>query len=140
MKKIFISLFLFVNSMIFSSTYKDGLYVVKASEPYYNWISVVEVTISNGEISKVQSEDYNSKGEKRTEDVKGNQYMKSKHGFDFTDVVNKFTKELTSKKNTKDIDGIAGATHSMNIFKSLANKALKNAELGDTQKSIINTK
>lgn len=140
MKKIFVLLFLFVNSMIFSSTYKDGLYVSKSSEPYYNWVSVVEITISNGEISKVQSEDYNSKGEKRTKDTQGNQYMKSKHGFDFTDVVNKFTTELTSKKNTKDVDGIAGATHSMNIFKSLADQALKNAESGTTQNSIINSK
>lgn len=141
MKKILTILFLALSTAIFSATqYKDGLYVVKATKPSYDWYSVVEITISNGTISKVEAEDYNIKNEKRTNDVAGNQYMKSKYGYDFTDVVANFTKKFTASKNLSTVDAIAGATLSNNIYKSLAEEALKKAEIGSTDQSIINSK
>lgn len=141
MKKIFTLLFLTLSTAIFSATqYKDGLYVVKAEKPSYDWYSVIEITISNGSISKVEAEDYNIKNEKRTNDTAGNQYMKSKYGYDFKDVVANFTKKLTAGKNLSTVDALAGATLSNNIYKSLAEQALKKAETGSTDQSIINSK
>lgn len=145
MKNKFLNIFIIALMVIFSSSlttlaasnYKDGLYVAKSDTPSHNWISVVELTIKNGEIYKVEAENYNDKMMRRTSDTVGNSYMKKQYGFDFNDVVNNFTSKLLTNKKLSDVDAIAGATLSNDIFKMLSEQALKDAEVGNTQQSII---
>ncbi len=140
MKKIFSLTFLIVCFMSFATQYKDGTYSAQSSKPYHGWLSVVQLTIKDGEVSNIIIEDFNKDNVKRSDNIKANQELKKDTGSTYPDMVNNFKSQFNAKKNVDDIDQIAGATKQNKIFKKLTKAALSNAEKGDTTRALFDAR
>ncbi|MGL5054515.1 MAG: hypothetical protein ACRC54_02355 [Fusobacteriaceae bacterium] len=140
MKKFISLTFLTVCLVSFAAQYKDGTYSAQSSKPYHGWLSVVQVTIKNGEVDNIIIEDFDKDNVKRSDNLKANEELKKDTGSTYSDIVNNFKTQFSAKKNVNDIDQIAGATKQNKIFKNLTKAALINAEKGDTNRSLFDAR
>ena len=124
-----------------SKTYADGVYTAQSQE-YSNDASgdtagngygVVTITIQDGVISDCKFETYELDGTLKDENYgKENGEIANK---DFYNKAQKaraacdnYAKQLSAKKDVKEVDAISGATINYNEFKEAVAEALKQAE------------
>ncbi|WP_125151948.1 FMN-binding protein [Clostridium rectalis] len=120
-------------------TYKDGKYKASYDKAdSHGWKAFVELEVKNGKISAVDF-DYLSKDNKRkTEDRNYNETMKkSKSKTSPKEFCPKLEKNLVEKQDLNKVDGVSGATSSVENFKALAKAALENASKGETKETIV---
>lgn|SRR3712207_4822157 len=122
-------------------SYKDGKYKAEANKTdNYGWKSYVEIEIKDGKIANVDFDYLNKDNKRKSQDEKYNKSMKEKAGTSPKEFCSKVSKDLVEKQNLDKLDGISGATHSVNEFKTLAKAALNNAEKGNTEEATVKIK
>lgn len=132
MKKLAVFIFFAIMSASFAQKYKDGVYHSQSSKPIHGWITVVEIEIEKGEITKINVEDFDKDYKDRSTDVDDNKNLKKDIGVTYPQIASDFESQFMAKKDLKDIDAIAGATSFYKTFKMLTNSALEAAEKGET--------
>ncbi|MFU0825644.1 FMN-binding protein [Clostridium sp.] len=115
------------------SALKDGTYKAEAKDfDDKGWKPFVEVEIKDGKIATVNFDYTNKDGKFKSEDAEYNQKMEAKVKTGPAKYTKELEDSLVEKQDPEAVDTVAGATHSVANFKTLAGKALENAKNGDT--------
>lgn len=126
-----------------SSVKKDGTYRAKFENAVYDWTEYVELTIADGQITAVDYDAVNAKGEKKSQDAAYDENMKSGNesaGLPAIGPSTFYAEYEQALLQAQDVDGIsavAGATQSYNNFKILVNALSKKIATGDTSEAIV---
>lgn len=112
---------------------KDGKFKAEAADfDERGWKSFVEVEVKAGKITAVTFDDINKDGKFKSEDADYNKAMEDKVKTGPAKYTKQLEDALLAKQDVAKVDAIAGATNSVNAFKTLATKVLENAAKGDT--------
>jgi major membrane immunogen (membrane-anchored lipoprotein) len=87
----------------------------------HGWKASVAVTYENGKIVKVDFEEVNKDGKKKSEDTEYNTKMKAKTGISAADAMAKLEQTYLE---TGKVDAVSGATATTNKFKALVEQAI----------------
>ncbi len=121
-----------------SSDLKDGIYRAEYKKfDKYGWRQFLDLEIKNGTIASANFDYINRDGNLKSQDLSYNKRMKDKSGTSPKEFTPLFEKELLDKQSIEKLDGVAGATHSFQDFRALAEIILKNAKQGKTEKIIL---
>ncbi|CAM3053627.1 FMN-binding protein [Hathewaya histolytica] len=123
-----------------TSQYKDGKYKAeydKADER--KWKAFIEIEIKDGKIASSNFDYVNDKGQFKSKDEGYNKMMKEQGKKTCAEEFSKkFNEGLVSKQDVEKVDGVSGATHSFDDFKTLSSKVLsEKATKGDTSTLLV---
>ncbi len=106
---------------------KAGTYKAESEKDERGYVASIEIEVKDGKIATVK---YDEKGEKgsKLDDADYNTNMKAKSGTNPIEVYPKLEAALVEKQDASKVDVITGATHSVDSFKALAEKALEGAK------------
>lgn len=122
------------SDIAYVNNYGDGIYIVEEAHFNSGWKDFVELTVKNGKTSITKYDSYDKDGNLKSEDedikTRMISYSKAKNRGEICPET--YGKELVEKfnqcnNNPSEIETVAGATISSDIFKNLAEKALNNA-------------
>lgn len=141
MKKLLLLFFILSSITVLASQYKDGVYYVVASKGTWGWKPFTQITVKNGKITEVITDRINSKGELASKDESYNSSMLKKNKTNPKDYSDKLPKNYyKANGNIDKIDGIAGATDTVNEFKVMMKFLIDKAEKGQPGKYEIDKK
>ena len=121
-----------------SSNLKDGVYRAEYKNfDKYGWRQFLDLEVKNGVIISVDFDYVNRDGNLKSQDASYNKRMKDKSGISPNEFKVMFEKELLEKQAVEKLDGVAGATHSFQNFRALAEVILKNSKQGITKKIVL---
>lgn len=124
-----------------SAAFKDGDYKAsydKADEHGYK--AVVTVSVKGGKIAKVDFDNYDKDGKRKSEDAKYEEAMKKQKNIGPKEYTPKLNQQLVDSQDASKVDGVTGATQSSKEFKELSKAALDKAKKGDTSETILKAK
>ncbi len=116
--------------------FQDGIYEVQMPDYDNGWKDFVRVTITGGEVEKVEYDGRDEDGALKSDDEKYRKDMiagNAAKGLPETypaDYGQKLADAYLASGSVEEMDGVAGATISTNHFKKLVRHALINARLG----------
>ncbi|GAA0750526.1 MULTISPECIES: FMN-binding protein [Clostridium] len=106
---------------------KAGTYKAESEKDERGYVASIEIEVKDGKIATVKYDEKGDKGSK-LDDADYNTNMKAKSGTNPIEVYPKLEAALVEKQDASKIDVITGATHSVDSFKALAEKALEGAK------------
>lgn len=122
--------------------YKDGTYEVEMPEYDNGWKDYVRVTVKEGEVSAIEFDARNEKGELKTANesyknnmISGNAANNLPQTYP-AEYAQKLIDNYAAAGSTDEMEMVAGATTSSKNFKKLLKHALLNAKNGDTALSV----
>lgn len=121
-----------------SSKLKDGNYTVEtANADDHGYKAKLSITVSEGKITEAKYNEFNAETNVMKRDDKDyNEKMKGVSGVGPSEYEPQLEKSLIDKQSA-EIDVVTGATNSSEQFKKLAAEALKNAEEGKTEETLV---
>lgn len=133
MKKLLVLIFMLCGFSLLAVDYADGTYYVEADKTTWGWRPFTEITIKNGQISKIVFDRKNKKGKLASEDASYNKSMKKKEGTNPEEYSVVIPQNYSDAGNDLEkMDGLAGATDSVREFKIMMSFLLEKAAKGDT--------
>lgn len=123
-------IFILLSAAIMAAGLKDGSYWVEERGYSHGWKAFTSITVENGEVVTVTYDKFNADNEYASSNDKYNTDMKEKSGSSPAEFTRALEKDFMAKKNVEDIDAIAGATGSVEVFKKQMKFLLKKAKKG----------
>lgn len=124
-----------------ASEYKDGTYRAEAAEFSHGWKEYVEITIADGKISAVEvdafKEDDADARKSKDPDYKTAMVEGNKANGVAETYPEEFYKKLADSIMAGEVETVAGATHSSDSVKVMAEAALANAKEGKTETAVV---
>ncbi|MDF2840149.1 MAG: FMN-binding domain protein [Clostridia bacterium] len=111
---------------------KDGTYLATGIADQSNWVPEIAVTIDQGKITAVEYDEISPM--KKSEYLEYQKSFKQQSKIDLLAVYTTIQNELIKNQDITKINDLAGATKTVENFKSLAASALNNAKDGDKYK------
>lgn len=105
--------------------YKDGVFKAESDRDENGWKSIINIMVEDGQITEVDYDEENSKGEKKSADKDYSKSMEDASGISPSDAYEQLEKALINTQDPQKIDAVTGATGSSGNFKELAGKALE---------------
>lgn len=105
--------------------YKDGDYNTESDVDENGWKGKIDITVKDGKIDKVDYNEFDEKGNKKTEDLEYSENMENSSGIMPKDAFEQLEEALINTQNPDKIDAVAGATSSSEQFKELAEESLE---------------
>ena len=107
---------------------KDGTYSAQGEKDDKGYTASIEIEVKDGKIATVK---YDEKGEDGTSKLDNEQYntmMKEKSGSNPIEAFPALQESLVEKQDVASVDAVTGATSTSETFKTLAEKALADAQ------------
>jgi major membrane immunogen (membrane-anchored lipoprotein) len=105
---------------------KDGVYYAEESDfDSHGWKGMITITVKGGKITSVFYDEINKSNELKGLNNSYSQSMKEKSKITPKQAVEKLSASLVAKQDPAKVDAVTGATGSVDKFKALADKAIK---------------
>lgn len=112
---------------------QDGEYSLKELNPdAHGWSFFMNMTVAGGQITEVEWDYVNPEGTLKSEDEAYQERMAEKVNIGPKEFVPALAQDLIEKQNAKEVEVVAGATHSTYSFKTYAAQLINAAQKGDT--------
>lgn len=105
--------------------FEDGVYTAEGEPDERGWKSIITITVEDGEIKEVDYDEINDDGLYKSEDEEYEEAMKSASGVSPEEAYEQLEDALESTQDVDEVDAVAGATGSSEMFKELAKEALE---------------
>lgn len=127
MKKSLLFLFILVSTLA-SANLKDGKYTCVSDKTIWFWYPYTEMTVEKGQVVSVSHDRIKKEGQKASQDNDYNKSMMKKNGVNPAIYSQKIPENyFKAGKSLEKMDGIAGATDSVNHFKKQMTLLLEKA-------------
>jgi len=102
----------------------DGTFNAEAEPDERGWKGQIDITVENGEISLVEYDEVNEEGKFKSEDEEYAKSMSAASGVTPEEAYQQLEDDLMEVQDVEQVEVVAGATTSSDMFKELANEAL----------------
>lgn len=109
-------------------SYKDGQYDAESEVDDHGYKSVINISVKDGKIDKVDYEELSEDGEKKSEDENYAGMMEGASGVTPASAYEQLENSLVKSQDPDKVDAVTGATGSSETFKKLAKEALDKAK------------
>jgi len=104
--------------------FTDGTFNAEGEADERGWTPTIEITVNSGRITKVNYDEVNAEGKKKSEDVEYGKNMKNASGVTPAEAYEQLETSLIDTQDPDSVEMVSGATTSSESFKELANEAL----------------
>lgn len=119
-------------------TLQDGTYRAEVKEAdERGWKAFVEATVVDGKITEANYDYVNADGGLKSEDEEYNKMMKDAAGTSPAEYGPALGEALVETQDPSKVDVVSGATHSSEIFTTLATALMENMTTGNTEVAIV---
>jgi len=105
--------------------YEDGTFDAESEYDDNGWKGSIDIEVKDGKITKVNYNELNKDGEKKSEDDDYSASMEESSGISPKEAYGQLEKSLIEAQDPDELEAVSGATGSSGVFKDLANHALK---------------
>lgn len=119
-------------------TLKDGTYTLEETNYSNDYRVVFSIVVKDGKIAESKYDNLNEAGESKKENAEYNKMMLEKAGIAPEEFIPAFNEALVAAQTPTGIEVISGATHSFRAFQNYAQQLIQAAQVGNTEKIVIN--
>ncbi|HLS53330.1 MAG TPA: FMN-binding protein [Tissierellaceae bacterium] len=105
--------------------YRDGSFDAEAEPDENGWKGQISIKVEGGKIAKVDYDEIDSAGEKKSKDTDYAKAMESSSGVTPADAFKQLEEALINSQDPDKIEAVSGATASSASFKKLAKEVLE---------------
>lgn len=109
-------------------TLKDGTYKAESEADDHGNTASIEIEVKDGKIATVKYDEKSSEGVSKLDNEEYNANMKDKSGTNPIEAFPALEAALVEKQDVASVDTVTGATATSEKFKTLAEKALADAQ------------
>ncbi|MFP4365079.1 MAG: FMN-binding protein [Spirochaetia bacterium] len=102
----------------------------------HGWKPQLQITIQNGNISRVGFDYVNTQGQQKSQDASYAERMEPRAGTTPAEAFDEMERRLADRQEA-GIDAVSGATHSTENFNALAEEVLENARNGNSNDVVL---